>query len=430
MESCMQFIPRKSYNTYGYVVLALFFLTAVTLIGITSDLNAKSILSCNPGENVAVDIRQKTFVETTCSLKYEQKYNSPVPFNVFVILNFGLVFALSIHRSIIYAFSVKSRVERWDKPTRTIDDVELQPLSQQGQRSQPNQEDDTNRRIPVFYIYFFHLVFARLLPMILFVVLVLYPADFPTNFSCPWPFGTSSKVNITAFNKQFNLTIVDCKNPLGSKSISFARAVRIVDIIFSLVTLVEAVYLVWRNCKDKYFARDIVFCSVYLLGKRKTIRKIINNYRKKLANDQEVFKLDVLSLQKGTLDEMYIKLIIQTGREYIKLPQELERHGIYQTYLEPPMDSILVKNIENLFFLNKSRHYKILVVGRPGIGKTVLTKKILHRWITSGDKCLYEMQECSIMNLLLAKLTVEEMIGVLFRIFILQQLTAQVCFDF
>ena len=207
MESCMQFIPRKSYNTYGYVVLALFFLTAVTLIGITSDLNAKSILSCNPGENVAVDIRQKTFVETTCSLKYEQKYNSPVPFNGFVI----------------------------------------------------------------------HLVFARLLPMILFVVLVLYPADFPTNFSCPWPFGTSSKVNITAFNKQFNLTIVDCKNPLGSKSISFARAVRIVDIIFSLVTLVEAVYLVWRNCKDKYFARDIVFCSVYLLGKRKTIRKIINN---------------------------------------------------------------------------------------------------------------------------------------------------------
>ena len=143
-----------------------------------------------------------------------------------------------------------------------------------------------------------------------------------------------------------------------------------------------------------------------------------------------MFKLDVLSLQKRTLDEMYIKLIIQTGREYIKLPQELERHGIYQTYLEPPMDSILVKNIENLFFLNKSRHHRILVVGRPGIGKTVLTKKILHRWITSGDKCLYEMQECGIMNLLLAKLTVEEMIGVLFRIFILQQLTAQVCFDF
>ena len=372
----MQFIPRKSYNSYGYVVLALFFLTAVILIGVATDLNAKSNLSCNPGKNVAVDISQKIFVQTTCSLKYEQKYNSPVPFNGFVILNFGLVIALSI----IYAFSVKSRVERCDKPTTTTDDVELQS-------SQPNQGCDAIRRIPVFYIYFFHLVFARLLPMILFVVLVLHPADFPTNFSCPWPVGTSSKVNITAFNKQFNLTIVDCKNPLGSKSISLASAVWIVDTIFSLVTLVEAVYLVWRNCKDKYFTRDFVFCSVYLLGKRKTIQKIIKRCRKKLANDQEVFKLDVLCSQKGTLDEMFVKLIIQRERQKImKLPQELERHEIYQAYLQPPMDSILVKKIENLFFRNGERCRKILIVGRPGIGKTVLTKKILHQLTKSGDE--------------------------------------------
>ena len=121
MESCMQFIPRKSYNTYGYVVLALFFLTAVTLIGITSHLNAKSNLSCNPGKNVVDDIKEKTFVETECFLKYERKYNSPVPFNWFVILNFGLVLSLCI----IYAYSVKSRIERWDKPTTTTNDVEL-----------------------------------------------------------------------------------------------------------------------------------------------------------------------------------------------------------------------------------------------------------------------------------------------------------------
>ena len=92
MQNCMQFIPRKSYNTYGYVVLALFFFTAITLIAITSDLNAKSKLSCNPAKNVADDIKEKTFVETECFLKYEQKYNSPVPFNWFVILNFGVLY--------------------------------------------------------------------------------------------------------------------------------------------------------------------------------------------------------------------------------------------------------------------------------------------------------------------------------------------------
>ena len=123
--------------------------------------------------------------------------------------------------------------------------------------------------------------------MILFVVLVLYPADFPTTFSCPWPSGTSSNVNIniTDNTKRFNLTIVDCTNPLGSKSISLAKAVWIVDTIFSLVTLVEAVYLVWRYCKDKYFTHDLEFCSVYLLGKGKTIRKTKHNYREELANE-------------------------------------------------------------------------------------------------------------------------------------------------
>ena len=242
MQNCMQIIPRKSYNTYGTVVLTLFFLTAVTLIGITSEMNANFNLRCNLGKNLAVDINsQKTFVETTCSLKYEQKYNSPVPFNWFVILNFGLVFALSI----IYAFSVKSRVEKLDKPSTTAADVlvERQPLSQQNQRSQPNEED-TKFRLPVFYIYLLHLVFFRLLPMVLFVVFVFYPANFPTKFSCPWPSGISSNANITNITKRFNFSTVDCKNPLGSKSTSLARTVWIVDIIFSLVTLVEAVYLV------------------------------------------------------------------------------------------------------------------------------------------------------------------------------------------
>ena len=281
MDSCIQFIPRKSYNTYGYVVLALFFLTAVALIAITSALNGKSNLSCNPDKNIVNDIKQKTFVETECFLKYERKYNSPVPFNWFVILNFGLVFILCI----IYAYSVNSRVERWDKPTTTTDDAELPSL--QNQISQ-HDENGTNPRISVFYIYLLHLVFARLLPMILFLVFVLYPADFPTKFSCPWLSGTY--VNIADNTKRFNLTIVDCINPSGSKSATLAKAVWIVDVIFSLITLLEAVYLVWRNCKDKHFAHDLEFCSVYLLGKRKTIRKIKHNYRKKLANDQEVFK--------------------------------------------------------------------------------------------------------------------------------------------
>ena len=279
-----------------------------------------------------------------------------MPFNWFVILNFGLVFVLSI----IYAYSVNSRVERWDKPTTTTNDGELQPLSQESQTSQPDEHGTKSRR--VFYIYLLHLVFFRLVPMILFVILVLYPADFPTKFSCPWPSGTSSNVNITDNTKRFNLTIVDCTNPSGSKSATLAEAVWIVDIIFALVTFVEAVYLVWRNCKDKYFTYDLEFCSVYLLGKKKTIRKTKRNYRKELASDQEMFKLDILSLQKGTIDEMYVKLIIQKGRENKKLHDGLKRHEIYKAYLEPSNQSILVEKLKICSILMRNVIIKFLLL--------------------------------------------------------------------
>ena len=60
-----------------------------------------------------------------------------------------------------------------------------------------------------------------------------------------------------------------------------------------------------------------------------------------------MFELDILSLQKGTIDEMYVKLIIQKGSEYKRLPDGLKRHEIYEAYLEPSNpQSILVEKIE------------------------------------------------------------------------------------
>ena len=80
-----------------------------------------------------------------------------MPLYVFVILNFGIVFSLCFI-------------------------CELQPLPEE--RSQPNQENDPKTSIPMFYVYIFQLLFGRALPMILFSVLVFYPADFPTKFFC------------------------------------------------------------------------------------------------------------------------------------------------------------------------------------------------------------------------------------------------------
>ena len=132
------------------------------------------------------------------------------------------------------------------------DDAELQPLSEE--RSQPNQENEPRPCIPVFYVHIFHLLFGRALPMVLFAVLVFYPADFPTEFFCRF---SPSNLSNPYFTSRRNFKTVECKNTLGSKISSLAKAVWILDIIFSLVSAAETVHLVWKKWIKKDFPGDI-----------------------------------------------------------------------------------------------------------------------------------------------------------------------------
>ena len=155
MENWKELIPYKSYNWFGNVVLTLFFLSAGICIGIgiAVDMKVISNLRCNLDKNLAVDLSEKTYIETSCSLQYEQKYHSPVPLYRFVVLNFGIVLSFCI----FYAYAVKSRIESLDRSldrsTTTDDDAGLQlheALIEQ--RSQSNQE---NRPKPcILRLYF------------------------------------------------------------------------------------------------------------------------------------------------------------------------------------------------------------------------------------------------------------------------------------
>ena len=67
----------------------------------------------------------------------------------------------------------------------------------------------------------------------------------------------------------------------------------------------------------------------------------------------------------------------------------MKRHEIYDVYMKIPDTSIQLKNIKDLFLPNQDTEGKdpksILVIGRPGIGKTVLTEKILRDWANKVD---------------------------------------------
>ena len=74
----------------------------------------------------------------------------------------------------------------------------------------------------------------------------------------------------------------------------------------------------------------------------------------------------------------------------------MERHEIYDVYMKVPRYSISLKlkDAKDLFYPNEDTDQQfprnILVVGRPGIGKTVLTEKIMRSWANGIDEFYHE----------------------------------------
>ena len=81
------------------------------------------------------------------------------------------------------------------------------------------------------------------------------------------------------------------------------------------------------------------------------------------------------------LEEIYINVIIQDGREgaYNSGGKFKGRHEIYDVQLKKPPNAKVLNSTAELFQAAKAGEdhpRTVLVVGRPGIGKTLMTKNI------------------------------------------------------
>ena len=139
------------------------------------------------------------------------------------------------------------------------------------------------------------------------------------------------------------------------------------------------------------------FCCVYLLRKRKAIRILIKNIRANISDDIFYLHDDFgeKQLSRRKLEEMYINVIIQEGRK-LKVPglpgRKFEnRHETYETHLKLPLNTISITRTQDLFnYGSGDQPKKILVVGRPGIGKALLTKKLLYQWTKQQFEFCYD----------------------------------------
>ena len=392
MEICLKLLPRKSYDKNGLFLLMIFVSIGVVVIGIAGIFEAKATLQCNPDKIIASDVSTRKYIDTQCFLKYTQEFYTSLPIYVLVLMNFGIVYLLSI----IYAHLVENRVEIFTEPrsVRANDaEEESQPLpvgiTVAG--ADPTAYRKSAGRYIVFTAYVTHLILCRIIPLVIFAVLLLSSSNFPVQFKCHLPTKTTSipPANVT---QSANLSIVDCTFPMGSNNKGLAVAVVIVNCIIGTVAFVELVYLLCLAWKNHNLLTDREFCRVYL-RKRKTIRKLLRiirqNIPEHLLQVYDDFGGKRLSLRE--LKKMYVNVIIQEGRA-ISERQFEDRHETYEAHLEKTEKATKLKNRADLFEFKSTRTHNpkrtksVLVVGRPGIGKTVLTKMMLYDWQKQKSK--------------------------------------------
>ena len=367
MESVKEYLFAKYFSPFGYIVAISHVPVLVSFVAATGALRTseRRRFSCPSSPDSRDD----------CLGKYDEQYNSPFPLYGFVLLCFVPLLVVCIGYSWCF---VKSRVDELETTLKA---------DQENPRRRPRV---TTRR--VFCYYFIHL-FVRLLWGILFVVLqksVFYPSGFPAEFACVSP-TLKPTVNSTNFDPtKGHSLVINCDNSIASDNYVCAMGIWIVNIIIALFVFGETCYLLVQAMQSKEFTLDSKFCQKHFFNKGGTpVTLLETTFRMReqiLAETGTLEPLIYPSEGELNLDDIFVDLVIYTGRAKHEFADLLKRHKIFDIYLQPQGKSIAIKKVEELFLPNEDTQNpcKILVVGRPGIGKSLMCTKLSRDW-SKGD---------------------------------------------
>ena len=389
MDAVKDYLTPKTFSIEVYICSIVQILCGVVFTGITVGLKegeAEKFTCYVPPESTLI---YKTQVSKACFSKYQQHYNAPLQFYIFVVLSgwFPIVVA------VIYSLSVRHRVE--------------QVNSSHGEAGNHIQ----NRTFHVFRFYFVHLA-IRVLCGVLFTVLqhvLLFPRGFDFEFGCNLPptvLPTKIPKN-TSISQLNNTASIACEN--ASDKHTMWVIVSVFNALFAFIIFVEIIRLCRRFPVYKYITRkecDTKFIVVYLLRKEymrvetelisvcSNFQQCVEYYKRQVLRSPRSTGLNLGTNSKDDSDELYINLVIHTERAPHKFSKDMERHEIYDVYMKVPNKSIRLEEVKDLFYPNEDTKKKflrnILVVGRPGIGKTVLTEKIMRDWASEVDEFYHD----------------------------------------
>ena len=369
MEGLKDLLTPSRFSLFGYTVAAIFLSTGVVFVGITSKLRVseRRKFLCDFRDSLSGD----NFHQAQCFEEYEQQHNSPVPFYGFVLLSFASAFAVCL----VYSWCcVKSRVDKLEAA-----------MTPDTENPRPRPKIRSRR---IFIFYFLHLA-ARLVLGIAFTTLqnlAFYSSGFPVGFVC---FSPKTQQSNTTGKEARAL----CHNPVASEKATLATAAWIAHIIFASLVFGEMIYLLARAAKNANFTFDSEFCVNYFFhksGSPVTLVGFRKHMRKRILQQTELLEPLIHCAGGGSeeermhLDDIFLDVVIYTGRAKEEFLKECERHLIYDFYLKPESQhgSVAINTRTELFLSNKDTQNprKILVIGRPGIGKSLLCQRLMRDW--------------------------------------------------
>ena len=411
---CKDLWTPNTFNKFSFVGNVVWIAVATIFVAIFLDIEINEPRfdwSCALN-NADVD----GSIQGNCFVKYEELCNKlSVPPYGFVIVNFSLPFIVCV----IYSVFAKPRVTSISENSST-DRVE----------SGQHEEANSSQR-KLFTAYFCQLI-TRLCLGVLFIVFlqteVFYPRKFPSNLKCKVMRGVVNQTANTTGNAPTQT--YECNTQRAHKKTSWMYALRGVDGFFAFILLIEIFIILSRVRKGKQFMNDQQFYNDHLKsnyepqkepsGKQNSRQEITlrlisqpelqdsqeeenheileTEQTEHLPQLQTCFKCMKESILKNTeglrdlsspfkpnpgegdqtkdlkLNQIYTNLIIHPGRAYYHFPEN--RREQLKVYPKPE-ENLQPKGPGDIV---DDQHKNILIVGRPGIGKTLFCTKFMRDW--------------------------------------------------
>ena len=417
-------MEQKTFSKIRYLAVVFWILLGVIFLAVFADMESSESrldFRCGVAKSENIDVVRKE-----CYEKYEEQYNKfGFPVYGFVILNFVLI----IFVCVIYSQILRPTVNRLSRSIRNGDPE--------------RQENALSTGYKLFIAYCCQLS-TRLVLGIIFIILqtqLLYPLKFPSKFNCNLTDETTQPRN-SSDNAQHS-TLHDCHNRQAAKKTSWMDAVLVVNGIFVTVNLIEIVYISFRACRKRGFMQKFQTShlnppeeSVQQERTRllniphgiqqqertepetnipqelhpveeskdhetniphlpsgpeqllKPLQEFILNTKKMIIDDTyQLPQLQSLCSSppgKGhppkhlTLDQIYTNLVVVPDMADNDFTEDRRKNlEIYTRSVEKnerPRELEDILNHENK---------NVLIVGRPGIGKTLWCTKILRDWASS-----------------------------------------------